>query len=297
MRALITGGRGFVGGHLTSHLTSHGDDVTVTDLDVDVTNFDQVLAAFEASQPDVVYHLAGLAHVGDSWGNPALLLSVNVVGTGVVLAAARALRNPPKVLVISSAEVYGKVTPEDLPLTERSPVHPASPYAASKAAAELVAIQAAEGFGQDVVVVRPFNHIGPGQSPAFAVSAFAQRIVQAERLGSTSLIVGNLTSRRDFTDVRDVVAAYRLLALSGVAGTVYNVCSGIDRSMEDVVTSLLERSEVDGDLVVDPALLRPVDVPVLLGSAERLFRATGWTPTVAFSQTLDDVLASWRLTP
>ena len=297
MRALITGGRGFVGRHLSASLIAHGDLVTVTDTEVDVCNFNQVAQALEAAQPEVIYHLAGLAHVGDSWGDPTKLLSVNVVGTGVVLAAARQVVPDATTIVISSAEVYGKVAEADLPLTERSPLNPASPYAASKVAAEFVALQAARGFDQRVVVARPFNHIGPGQSRAFAVSAFAHRIVEAERSGATSLVVGNLTSRRDFTDVRDVVGAYRLLAEHGIAGEVYNVCSGRAVSMSDIVETLLELAQATCSIEVDQSLFRPVDVPVLLGSAGRLEEATRWAPSFSLHATLVDVLADARRQP
>ena len=159
-----------------------------------------------------------MTHVGESWENPSQVLRVNVLGTAEILAAARSLEGSARVLVVSSAEVYGVVTPEQLPLGEDTPTEPASPYAASKLAAEAVALQAWRGYGQPVVVVRPFNHIGPGQSPNFFVPALAKRIVEARRSGARSLPVGTLTTRRDFTDVRDVVAAYRLLIERGVPG-------------------------------------------------------------------------------
>jgi GDP-4-dehydro-6-deoxy-D-mannose reductase len=157
-----------------------------------------------------------------------------------------------------------------------------------------VALQAWRGYGQPVIVVRPFNHIGPGQSPNFFVPAFAKRIVDARRSGERSLRVGNLTSRRDFTDVRDVVASYRLLIERGEAGTVYNVCSGRDVAMSEVAAELLELAGADLTLETDPELLRPVDVPVLRGSAARLQAATGWEPQIPLATTLADVLSSWE---
>ncbi len=167
------------------------------------------------------------------------MLRVNVLGTAEILAAARALPASPRMLVVSSAEVYGIVAPDQLPLGEDTPTVPASPYAASKLAAEAVALQAWRGYGQPVIVVRPFNHIGPGQSPNFFVPALAKRIVDARRSGARSLRVGTLTTRRDFTDVRDVVAAYRLLMERGAEGAVYNVCSGTDVAMSEVAAQLL----------------------------------------------------------
>jgi GDP-4-dehydro-6-deoxy-D-mannose reductase len=198
------------------------------------------------------------------------------------------------VLVVSSAEVYGVVAPDDLPLREDAPTGPATPYAASKLAAEAFALQAWRGYRQPVMVVRPFNHIGPGQSPNFAVPALAKRIIEARKSGATSLRVGTLTTRRDFTDVRDVVVAYRLLLEHGAPGEVYNVCSGRDVAISEVAAQLLELAGASLELVTDPALVRPVDVPVLRGDAGRLQAATGWTPSIPLATTLADVLASWE---
>jgi GDP-4-dehydro-6-deoxy-D-mannose reductase len=198
------------------------------------------------------------------------------------------------VLVVSSAEVYGVVSPAQLPLREDTPTAPATPYAASKLAAEAVALQAWRGYGQPVIVVRPFNHIGPGQSPNFAVPALAKRIVEARKAGARSLRVGTLTTRRDFTDVRDVVVAYRTLILHGVAGTIYNVCSGRDVAISEVADELLALAKADLELVLDPELVRPVDVPVLRGDGGLLQATTGWSPSIPLSTTLADVLASWE---
>jgi GDP-4-dehydro-6-deoxy-D-mannose reductase len=294
MRALITGGKGFVGQWLAAHLKDCGDDVTVIDIETDVADGAALRRVMIEVTPDAVYHLAAMTHVGESWENPSQVLRVNVLGTAEILAAARSLESSVRVLVVSSAEVYGVVTPDQLPLREDTPTKPASPYAASKLAAEAVALQAWRGFGQPVVVVRPFNHIGPGQSPNFFVPALAKRIVEARRSGARSLPVGNLTTRRDFTDVRDVVVAYRLLVERGDLGTVYNVCSGRDVAMSEVARELLELSGAALTLETDPSLLRPVDVPVLRGSAELLTSATGWEPRIPLATTLADVLTSWE---
>jgi GDP-4-dehydro-6-deoxy-D-mannose reductase len=217
-----------------------------------------------------------------------------VIGTANVLAAARQIDGDPLTIVISSAEVYGIVAPGELPLTELSEVRPASPYAASKAAAEQVALQATRGFGQRVIVVRPFNHVGPGQPPVFAVPALAKRIVDAMAEGRTSLSVGTLTTRRDFTDVRDVVAAYRLLATRGTSGEVYDVCSGVDIEIAEIANRLLALAGTSLTLETDPSLIRPVDIPVLRGDATKLIEATGWAPVIPLDVTLADVLASFR---
>jgi GDP-4-dehydro-6-deoxy-D-mannose reductase len=200
----------------------------------------------------------------------------------------------PTVLVVSSAEVYGVVSPAQLPLREDTPTAPATPYAASKLASEAVALQAFRGYRQPVLVVRPFNHIGPGQSPNFAVPALAKRIVEARRSGAGSLRVGTLTTRRDFTDVRDVVVAYRLLIEQGEPGTIYNVCSGRDVAIADVAESLLSLAGAELELVTDPDLVRPVDVPVLRGDASLLRATTGWEPRIPLATTLADVLTSWE---
>jgi GDP-4-dehydro-6-deoxy-D-mannose reductase len=297
VRALITGGRGFVGHWLAAHLREQGDDVVAIDLETDVADQTALDPVVADAAPDAVYHLAARTHVGESWQVPAEVLRVNVLGTAAVLAAARRVPSNPTVLVVSSAEVYGIVTPADLPLTEASPVAPVTPYAASKAAAEQVALQAWRGYDQPVIVVRPFNHVGPGQSPSFAVSALARRIVDARRAGATELTVGTLTSRRDFTDVRDVVQAYRLLVERGVPGTIYNVCSGQDVPIADVADRLLALAGSDLHLVTDPALVRPVDVPVLRGDGSRLEGATGWKPTIPLDDTLRDVLDYWESQP
>jgi GDP-4-dehydro-6-deoxy-D-mannose reductase len=293
MRALVTGGKGFVGHWLASHLESHGDEVAVIDIETDVSDGAAMGRVMADVRPEAVYHLAAMTHVGESWENPSQVLKVNVLGTAEVLAAARTYVDEARVLVVSSAEVYGTVTPDRLPLTEDSPAAPATPYAASKLAAEVVALQAWRGYGQPVIVVRPFNHIGPGQSPNFFVPALAQRIVEARRAGARTLPVGTLTTRRDFTDVRDVVAAYRLLITAGTPGSVYNVCSGRDVAMAEVARELLTLARADLELEPDPKLVRPVDVPVLRGDAGRLHGATGWEARIPLATTLADVLASW----
>ncbi|MGH9006983.1 MAG: GDP-mannose 4,6-dehydratase [Acidimicrobiales bacterium] len=294
MRAFVTGGGGFVGRHLGEHLASMGDEVTSVDLEVDVADPEAIAAAVGRARPEAIYHLAALSHVGASWGSPAEVLRVNVLGTAGVLGAARALSDPPVVLVISSAEVYGAAEPPGLPITEAAPLRPLSPYAASKAAAEQLATQAWLGYRQPVVVVRPFNHVGPGQGATFAVSALAQRIVEAQRTGTGHIAVGTLTARRDYTDVRDVVRAYRTLVLDGTRGRTYNVCSGTDISVLDVAHRLCELAAAEVELVEDPSLVRPIDLPVLRGDAGRLTADTGWRPEIAFDDTLRDVLEFWR---
>lgn len=294
MRVFVTGGRGFVGTWLVEHLRRCGDEVVAVDREVEITDPGAVGSAMVAARPDAVFHLAAFAHVGRSWDDRAEVARVNVVGTAAVLDAARRCEQPPRVLVVSSAEVYGVVPPQRQPITESEPLAPVTPYAASKAAAEQLAIQAHLGDGLHVVRARPFNHIGPGQSDAFVVSALASRIVEAQRVGGGPITVGNLSARRDMTDVRDVVRAYRLLVLQGEAGEAYNVCSGRALAVSDIAERLLALAGGGMRLEVDPALVRPTDVPVVRGDPRRLVTATGWEPEVPLDDTLRAVLEDWR---
>lgn len=296
MRALITGAGGFVGPYLNDHLSASGDDVVGTDLDVDITDGEAVRKAFLAARPEAVYHLAAASHVGTSWSAPVEVMRVNVEGTlNVLLAAVDA--GVGRVVLVGSAEEYGKVAPDELPIAETAPLRPVSPYGASKAAAEMVASYAARGRDLGVVCVRAFNHLGPGQSDALVASAIARQVADAERAGGGVVRTGDLSPRRDFTDVRDVVRAYRLLAEHGQPGEAYNVCSGRDVAIQWIADALASRVTVDVTFELDPERLRPVDVPVVRGDNAKLHAATGWAPEVPLEQTLADVLDWWRSNP
>lgn len=294
MRALVTGATGFVGHWLCAHLRENGDDVVATGESVDVTDGDAVHKSVEEVQPEAIYHLAARTHVGASWDSPQETFAVNALGTLNILEGARQARPVPRVLVVSSAEVYGAVQPDELPLTEESALRPVSPYAASKVAAEFIGVQSHLGSGVPVIRARSFNHIGPGQSEHFAVARFARRIVDAQRAGDHELLIGNPDTRRDFTDVRDVVRAYRLLMERGEPGAVYNVCSGAAVGIGDIARRLIALAGAELEVVVDPELVRPVDVPVLLGDASRIRDAAGWAPQIALDETLRDVLSHCR---
>jgi GDP-4-dehydro-6-deoxy-D-mannose reductase len=260
---------------------------------LDIADAEAVIATLDDIAPDAVYHLAGWADVGASWSHPVEVFRANAEGTLNVLQACRQA-DVGRILSVASADVYGVVKPHELPLTEDSPIRPTSPYAASKVAADALAQQAFLGHGLGVVRVRPFNHLGPGQSEHFVAPALAARIARAERDGQEAIPVGNLTARRDFTDVRDVVRAYRLLIDWGEAGQVYNVCSGVDRSIQEVADALVGMAASPIKLQKDPDLLRPVDLPVLRGDPARLREATGWKPEIPLEQTLADLLADMR---
>jgi GDP-4-dehydro-6-deoxy-D-mannose reductase len=292
VRAFVTGGDGFVGKWLIEHLHASGD--TVTAPTTDITDDSAIAAAVAGAAPDVIYHLAAVSNVGESWGAPARTFAVNATGSLNVIEAARVLDPMPTVLLVCSAEVYGRVTEADLPLTEDRPLRPVSPYAASKVAAEFVGLQAFLAHGLPVIRVRAFNHIGPGQLPSFVVSSVAQQIAEAATTGESVVRVGNLTARRDYTDVRDVVRAYRLLVQRGTPGEVYNVCSGSAVAVQDIAERLVRIAGVDLRVEVDPERVRSIEVPTLRGDNGRLVAATGWAPQFDLDQTLADVLASWR---
>ncbi|MGZ6972947.1 MAG: GDP-mannose 4,6-dehydratase [Acidimicrobiia bacterium] len=297
MKVAVTGARGFVGPHLVDHLEACGDDVLPLDRhgpdSFDVTDADAVHARLSDARPDVVYHLAALSHVGESWKSPAASFRVNAEGTLNILRTCTDL-GVRRVIVVLSSEEYGRVDAADLPLTEESPLRPMTPYGAAKAAADLLTLQAFLGDGLGAIRVRPFSHTGPGQSSRFVVPALAARIARAERDDVEQIPVGSLDAVRDLTDVRDVVRAYRLVAQHGQPGEVYNVCSGTGVSVQEIADRLLARARRPIRLVTDPELVRPVEVPRLVGSNARLHDATGWTPEIPLEQTLADVLQDAR---
>lgn len=298
MRILITGGSGFVGGHLQSHLRERGDTVFVLDPELDIALAQDVkdeFARYKAEGIDAVLHLAGLANVKDSFESSTEVYRVNVLGTANVLECARYFMAGSKMVVISSSEVYGVVDPALLPVNEDADLSPLSPYAASKAAMEQIALQAVRAYGQRVVVARPFNHIGPGQSEDYLVSALAKRIIEAQRAGNSYIKVGNIESERDFTDVRDVVRAYTDLAERGVPGQIYNVCSGRPISVRMIADMLIELSGAELRLETDPALIRNVEVSRVFGDCSKIRNQLGWTPLVPIAESLRDVLEWWSI--
>ena len=296
MRTLVTGAGGFVGAHLVRHLEDAGDEVVELERTVDgidIADAEPLTEAVMAAKPQVVYHLAGASDVGGSWSEPRETFLANALGTLNVLEAARAA-GAERVLAVTSADVYGRVSQDELPLREDQPLRPVSPYAASKVAADALAQQAWLGHRFPVLRVRAFNHLGPGQSDRFVAPSLAARIAHNERDGGDEVPIGNLSPLRDVTDVRDVVRAYRLLMEHGEPGAVYNVCRGQAVSVKEIADLLLSMAARPMHLVSDPALQRPVDIPILVGDNGALRRVTGWEPTIPLEQTLADVLADWR---
>ncbi len=294
MRFLLTGIGGFVGRNLALHLLARGDEVAGTYLDerpeiaglaaadlheVDLLDGPGLARAVERAAPEAIVNLAGLSHVGESWRRLSDYFRVNVLGTeNLLLAAGTAGR---RVVIASSAEVYGAVPPERQPIAEDEMVDPRTPYALTKAAAERLA------FARGAVVARSFNLVGPFQAPTFALPAFAAQLAAIARGEQEPVLrVGNLSARRDFVHVDDGAAAYRLLAEKGRPGEVYNIASGEAPSIGEALERLMAISKVQARIEQDPDRMRPVDLPLLLGDNRRL-RALGWEPR----RTLDDALA------
>ncbi len=294
MRALVTGSHGFAGSHLCAHLAAEGDEVVGVDRpDGDLTDPTTPARLLAEHRPEVVYHLAGAANVGASWTDPVGTWDANATATLHLLEAARDA-GVRRVLLVSSADVYGTVSEDELPLDEDSPVRPTSPYAASKLAAEQVAVQAWLGHGLETIRVRAFNHIGPGQSPGFVAPAIATAIAENERSGATEVAIGNLSARRDFTDARDVARAYRLLMTAAEPGELYCVASGRAIAIQELADRLVGMATHPMTLVTDPDRFRPVDIPVLVGSNAKLTATTGWSPAHSIDDTLADLLEECR---
>jgi GDP-4-dehydro-6-deoxy-D-mannose reductase len=294
MKALVTGAAGFVGRHLLEHLRVSGDDAIGVDRECDVTDARSVFDILESVRPDAIYHLAALTAVGASWSNPVEYTRVNVLGTKNVLDGASRVVPESSVVLVSSADVYGVVRAEDLPLVESFRVAPANPYASSKVEAEHVGHDAVRERAQRVLIARPFNHVGPGQSTNFVVPAIVDRLLQALADGADEIVVGDLSTRRDFSDVRDVVRAYRLLVEHGLSGEVYNIASGVDVGLFDIAQRLVAEIAPRVRLRTDESLIRPVEIPVSCGSYAKLTRATKWRPTITLDTSLRDVIDEMR---
>lgn len=298
MRALVTGASGFAGKHLISHLLSAGDEVTAGDLApgadlLDVSDAASCRRVLEAARPEAVYHLAGMAFGPDAERDFSRALTVNVLGVYNVLQACRELELKCRVLVISSSEVHGRIAPGMLPLTEAQAPLPGNNYGLSKAMAELAACRfGAVRGGLEPVVIRAFNHIGPGQRPDFVVASFAQQLAEIARGRREAVLkTGNLEARRDFTDVRDIVRGYRLAALAG--GGPYNLCSGRAVSIRGILEGLIEISGVQVRLEADAQRMRPSETPEIIGSNEKAGRELGWKPEIELRQSLRDIYGWW----
>jgi GDP-4-dehydro-6-deoxy-D-mannose reductase len=310
-KVLITGADGFVGRHLAAFLTGE-EDVDILGLDLrpprsadpwdrcgfdvcDVLDRERLFSLVERFRPGYVFHLAAQSSVRRSWEDPGLTYDIALRGQANLLDALRESGLKARVHIACSAEEYGKVGIDELPIKEDQPLRPASPYALSKVMQEYHAVFCNQAFGMEVIITRAFNMTGPGQSPDFVVSDFARQISEVEAGSREPVIrVGNLEARRDFSDVRDLVEAYWLLLRDGMPGEAYNVCCGCDYSIQEILDTLLALSRVAIRVEVDPDKFRKADIPVLRGDNGKMGELVGWTPGLSLEQTLADVLDWWR---
>lgn len=314
MRVLLTGASGFVGGHLTEHLVAEGDLVVGLSASgkwppmlkhlaqsVRLEGFDlveqsevELIDLIRRKQPEVIYHLAAQSNPQGSVDDPRGTWALNLGGSLNLLEAIKASGEKPRVILVSSGICYGNPAPEFIPVNESCSLRPNNPYAASKAAVDLLGIQHYLAYGTDVVMVRPFNHAGPRQSPRYVLAALSTQIAEAELGRRDCLELGNLDVVRDFTDVRDVARAYRLLAQHGQAGEIYNLGTGLGTKIGAALNHLRKIARVPVAVRTDPARVRPVDLPFLVADASKLRAAVGWEPRYRIEQTLNDMLEYCR---
>lgn len=308
-KALIIGGAGFVGSYLIHQLKDiDGYEVAVTKMqnesipgegfhvyDLDILDREATKALLAEVRPDYIFHLAAQSSVYLSWKNPGLTIDVNIKGSVNVMDAVRALDYVPRVLLIGSGEEYGHIEAGETPISENNLVRPGNIYAATKVCQNLIGKIYVNAYGMELMSVRAFNHIGPTQAPMFVVADFCKQVAEIEAGMKEPVIqVGNLSAKRDFTDVRDVVHAYSLLMKYGKAGETYNVGSGHAVAIQDILQKVLGMTETDIAVEVDPTKFRPVDVPIIEADTMKLCACTGWERRISLEQTLQETLDYWR---
>jgi GDP-4-dehydro-6-deoxy-D-mannose reductase len=313
MKVLVTGIAGFVGSHLAELLLKKGDEVFGICLacesleniqkikknlhlsNCDITDFDRFSRIIRRINPDEIYHLAALSSVGRSFGNPLETIETNVRGTLYLLEILRSTKKKMKVLIVGSSDMYGIVKPKEVPITEERPLLPVSPYGLSKAACDLLAYQYFKSYGVQTIRARAFNHTGSRQGTGFVVPDFASQIAKIEKgILPPVMKVGNLSSKRDISDVRDIVKGYWFLMKKGEAGEAYNICSKEAYSIKNLLTNLLSLSKKKINIKTDEKKNRPAEIPVLVGDNSKIKRATGWKPKISIEKTLEDTLNFWR---
>lgn len=302
-KVFITGLTGFAGYYLSKYLEENGFDVYGTSWPekieskkifwLDLRNGRKLRKILKDIKPDWIFHLAALSHVGESWQKMKGTILTNFLSTLNLLESAYGLPQPPKVLFVSSAEVYGYVMEKDLPVKENYPANPLNPYALSKLLGEILS-SFYNSLGMEILIVRPFNYTGPGQSPKFVCSDFAHQIVMIEKgKAPPEIRVGNLKVRRDFSDVRDVIKAFIILMEKGEKGSPYNVCSGKSYSIEEILQTLLKFTEKRIEIIEDEKRFRKADVPDIYGDYSKIEKI-GWKPVIPLEKTLKDIIEWWR---
>ena len=315
MRVLITGITGFAGSHLADYLLAEHPDVEVFGIyrwrsrmenvrhlegkvrmiEGDLRDFSSVHSSLAEARPDAIFHLAAQSYVPTSWRAPVETLTTNLTGQTNIFEAVRDLDLDPTIQIACSSEEYGLVLPDEVPILETNPLRPLSPYAVSKVGQDLLAYQYNQSYGMKTIRTRGFNHTGPRRGEVFVTSNFAKQIASIEAgLREPVIRVGNLEAIRDFTDVRDTVRAYWLAVKKGKPGEVYNVCTGIGITIQELLDKLLALSTAKVEIAVDPDRLRPSDVEILVGDYSKLKADTGWEPRIPFDKTLEDTLEYWR---
>lgn len=305
-KVFITGVSGFAGAYLAEHLKKIGNyeifgisqsNSSVDDIKIfqgDLLDTDRISEIIAEVKPDYIYHLAALSSPRKSFDEPEKTITNNLNAELNLLQAVRntSLREA-RILIVSSADIYGEVEEEYLPINENTPLNPTNPYSVSKVAQDLLALSFFKSFGLQIIRVRPFNHTGPRQTDAFVIPAFCKRIMATKKTGENFIKVGNLKARRDFTDVRDMVSAYVLAVEKGEPGEVYNLGSGVSRSMEEIVDELITLAGGGIRKEVDKSLFLPIDNPNLVCDFSKFNKLTGWQPNIPFKQTLSDTLDYW----
>lgn len=301
MKALITGSKGFIGSHLSAELEANGYELIKCDIAegngiVAMNIMDQAMVqrVLEKYQPDVLINMAGQANVGLSWMKPQFTVELNTIGLINILESARTVDPKMRVIAVGSSDEYGNLREIGANVTEDIPVKPITPYAISKQAQELFAQLYVNSYGMDICMVRLFNLGGAGQMKGYMIADFASGVADVEAGKSTQMSVGNLTSARDFTHVKDACRAVRLIAEKGHKGEVYNICSGVTHTAQEVLDKLIGMAKVDVKVVQDPARMRPSDTPVVCGNHDKLTEHTGWKPEMGLDKILQDALNYWR---
>lgn len=307
-KGLVIGAAGFVGKYLVDEMCANGMEAYATKLpheqfeypnaqvyDLDIMDKEAIVALLFEIRPDYIFHLAAQSSVGLAWKNPGLTIDVNIKGSINVMDALRELFYKPRILLIGSGEEYGHIQPTETPIKESNLLRPGNIYAATKACQNMIGNIYSKAYDLELMMVRAFNHIGPGQAPMFVVSDFCKQVAEIEKgLKEPVMKVGNLAAKRDFTDVRDVVKAYVKLIQSGLAGETYNVGSGSAKEIREILNLIVSMSTVKIDVEIDPNKIRPVDVPIIEADISKINELTGWKPQIPLEQTINETLEYWR---